>query len=292
VASSRKPPLITIPRIALALALAWVAARYFPIQNLFRSNTSHFVFQARHIPAPDLSSPFGHPYYRYSVIPGGAYSRVELERALSNDSVAAAHYTGFRTQDARIISLEEDRHCYLSYRVGDRVYWTRRLVKLTKGEKLLTDGVHYARARCGNRLQDQPAHESAAVEPDEKAFSAPVPVDVKTEQHTDELDPAPELRFEISTTRIAGLPDSLASLAKPFVPDAPAYNEYVPPEHYKPPIFVEDGTRMISMLPLFAPANVPEPSTAAMTMTALLGFALAFVGVRFKANRQTRSETR
>jgi hypothetical protein len=290
VANSKKPPLISIPRIVLALVLAWVAARYFPVQRLYHPDASHFTFKAKHIPPPDLRSPFGHPYYRYSVIPGGAYSRAELERALQNDSIAGAHYSGFRIQDVRLVKLEQERYCYLSYRIGDHVYWTRRQIKLVKGEKLLTDGVHYARARCGNRLQDRPAQESAVAEPDEKAFSAPV--DVKTEQHNEELDPAPDLRFEISTTRIAGLPESLASLAKPFVPDAPVYNEFVPPEHYKPPIFVEDGSRIISMLPLFAPANVPEPSTAAMTTITLLGFALALAGVRFKANRQIRTESR
>ena len=151
-ANSRKPALISFPRIILAIVLAWMAARYFPVQRLYHPDAPHFSFAAKHIPPPDLSSPFGHPYYRYSVIPGGAYNGAELERALLNDSIAAEHYTGFRTQDARLISLEEDRYCYLSYRIGDHVYWTRRQVKLIKGEKLLTDGVHYARARCGNRL--------------------------------------------------------------------------------------------------------------------------------------------
>ena len=119
----------------------------------------------------NASTPFGHPYYRYSVIPGGAYTAEELKTALAHDPTAASHYAGFRLEKTHIVTLQSDQVRYVSYRVGDRLYWTRRPVTLHKGETLLTDDVHYARTRCGNRVADSPPPQSAAIsEPDEHVF--------------------------------------------------------------------------------------------------------------------------
>jgi hypothetical protein len=90
--------------------------------------------------------------YPYSVIRGGAYSASELVRALDRDPVAAQHYAVF--QRARVHAAESpfSEPVFLSYRIGNAIYWTSRPVRLPHGETLLTDGKHYARARCGNRI--------------------------------------------------------------------------------------------------------------------------------------------
>ncbi len=284
---------ITVPRLVLALMIGWGAAHYFPLQKLLHpANSRSAPFTARKTALPNPAFPFGHPYFPYSVIPGGAFTREELEKALKADTVAAAHYSDFKVSNTRIVKLDSDRMCYVSYRVGDRVYWTRKQIRLKKGETLLTDGVHFARTRCGNRLADRPTEPAISeMEPAEKMFEAPKIVQVLAANATPQLDEAPSLPFEIAGTRITGLPDSLASLADPILPDAPTTSSYIPTpnEHEKPLIFATDGAVAMTGLP-FAyaetpPASgVPEPGTAALGGIALIGFALVGQRVRKRKN--------
>jgi hypothetical protein len=92
------------------------------------------------------------PLFPYSVIPGGVESAQELRNAIEHDPVVAGHYAGFDLAKVRVIRLDRDRMEYVSYRMGDRVYWTNHALRLFKGEKLISDGTLEARARCGNRL--------------------------------------------------------------------------------------------------------------------------------------------
>ena len=94
--------------------------------------------------------------YAYSVIPGGVESAQELLAAARNDSVVAAHYSDFRANAARVITLDHNRAVYVSYRLGNRVFWTNRKIQIHQGETLLTDGTHQARTRCGNRVSEVP----------------------------------------------------------------------------------------------------------------------------------------
>jgi hypothetical protein len=75
---------------------------------------------------------------------------------MAQDPVVAEHYAGFAARRARAAPAQEERRMYVSFRVGESVYWTRASVRLAAGETLLTDGVNLARARCGNRLSLTP----------------------------------------------------------------------------------------------------------------------------------------
>jgi len=96
------------------------------------------------------------PVYRNSVLRGGVRSAEELERRLAADPVAAKHYQGVRAAKLNPAVLEKPKTAYVSYRVGDRIYWTAKPVTLPVGEAVLTDGAETVRARCGNRLSDEP----------------------------------------------------------------------------------------------------------------------------------------
>jgi hypothetical protein len=284
----------TITRVLAAAMLGWLGAHYFPVQRFFsqpQTATLDF-FPVKSIAEPKLaaasSSPFGYPYYRYSVIPGGAHNRTELEAALERDPVAAKHYSDFRAEDTQLVKLDKDRQYFVSYRIGDKIYWTRRALTLHKGELLLFDGVHYARARCGNRLSERvasPQIQTVNAEPEPKIFNAPAPVQMSLAQQVPELDPAPNLPFEISRTRIEGLPAPLTSLAEPYlasdVTDAAGSDvaetvDYVPIRHDRVTLFANDGASPMSMLPIFYPtetppvSSVPEPSTTVLTCLAFL----------------------
>jgi hypothetical protein len=105
------------------------------------------------IPYSDLLRTVGR-LLPYSVIPGGVDSAAELNDAVRNDPVVAQHYSGFDAANSRIISLHRERAVYVSYRMGDQIFWTSRRLLLPKGETLITDGANEARTRCGNRISD------------------------------------------------------------------------------------------------------------------------------------------
>jgi hypothetical protein len=114
------------------------------------------------------------PVYTYSVIPGGVRNRKELKLVLARDPVAASHYKGFDGQAARPVRLDRARQVYVSYRLGNHIYWTSKKVTLPAGETLLSDGTHLVRTRCGNRISEVPAVPTADGEPSEPVLSAPV----------------------------------------------------------------------------------------------------------------------
>ena len=89
--------------------------------------------------------------YRFSVIPGGVYSADELARAQRVDATVRAHYTGFGNAPTLHV-MPAMAYFYVSYRKGDRIYWTSNKRPIPKGELVLSDGKNLARARCGNRL--------------------------------------------------------------------------------------------------------------------------------------------
>jgi hypothetical protein len=114
--------------------------------------------------------------YPYSVIPGGVKDPDDLHNATLRDYVVRRHYSHFDFSNARLTRLTEAREVYLSYRIRDTVFWTRRKIRLRPGELLLTDGKITARAGCGNQISDTAKPEVSEGEPAEDVLDQPVAV--------------------------------------------------------------------------------------------------------------------
>ena len=112
------------------------------------------------------------PTFSYSVIAGGARDARELQRAVEQDPVVADHYRDADMATMRPEILRSDRLAYVSYRVGDRVFWTKRKVRIPSGETILTNGQTEIRARCGNCISMEPLLPTSDEEPDAAAFDA------------------------------------------------------------------------------------------------------------------------
>jgi len=131
-------------------------------------------------PSLMLSAPRPYPQtndrliYPYSVIPGGIRSVEELKSAISHDPLLKAHYRGFNLDRARLIRLTQDREVHVSYRLGNRIYWTKRKLALFKNETLITDGKNTSRTRCGNRISDPPATPISREEPVPEVLDTPL----------------------------------------------------------------------------------------------------------------------
>jgi PEP-CTERM motif len=130
-----------------------------------RGNTSQnlaFLAGGRGV-KPEVGT--GRLVYPYSVVPGGVRDARELREAAERDRTIARHYAGFDYVRARTFELREPRMVYLSYRIGDKIFWTRRQFTLRRGEILLTDGKMTARTRCANRVSAVPEQVISSEEP-------------------------------------------------------------------------------------------------------------------------------
>ncbi len=114
----------------------------------------------------EATRPEGRPVYRYSIVPGGVYSKEDVIAAVKRDPVVAAHYGSVRFQALRVEKLAAPRRVYVSYRQGDRVHWTKHQVQLHAGETILTDGHTMIRARCGNCISREAVDDISEDEPD------------------------------------------------------------------------------------------------------------------------------
>lgn len=102
--------------------------------------------------------------------PGGAYSAEELIAATEADPVVFVQHGAVDRTAVRPVALPRPRHVYMSYRIGDQIYWTRSKVLLNAGEITLTNGDIQIRARCGNRISETAMFPASDSEPDVVEF--------------------------------------------------------------------------------------------------------------------------
>lgn len=114
--------------------------------------------------------------FPYSVVAGGVRDTAELARAIAADPVVAEHYRDIDVTRVRLTTVAVPRAVHVSYRRGDRVYWTRRKVLLHHGETILSDGVREARTRCANQIADEPLGDTAIDEPPIEVLDEPLPL--------------------------------------------------------------------------------------------------------------------
>jgi hypothetical protein len=112
--------------------------------------------------------------YPYSSVPGGVLDRKELTHAVAVDQVVAAHYAAFEASKTTVRTVDKPRAVYVSYRKGDKVFWTAKKLQLAKGETLLSDGQNEIRTRCGNRISDVPQLPVEAKGPSEEELDSSV----------------------------------------------------------------------------------------------------------------------
>lgn len=145
---------------------------------------------AETVAVAETALPENQMVYPWSVVPGGLDSPKAMGKAMAADPVVGAHYAGLQPGSFQPERLAEKKQGYVSYRIRDKIYWTRRMVTLAAGEQVLTDGKTLVRGRCGNLFSETPREPVAplAEEPPEKKMDEPV--------RAAQLMPTPEMRAE------------------------------------------------------------------------------------------------
>ena len=135
----------------------------------FDQRTSEVAANATGIDAVSLPA---RPNYNYSVIPGGARNAQELARAIQTDEVVADHYRDVDPSTMHPQTVSVERMAHVSYRINDRVFWTKKPVRIYEGETILTNGETEIRARCGNAISMAPLLPTSDDEPESTEFDA------------------------------------------------------------------------------------------------------------------------
>lgn len=134
--------------------------------------TSASVGGARAMPVVATTAKPARRVYPYSIVPGGVAGRDDVVRMMKMDKVVAAHYASFEVDKASVTTVSKPRAVFVSYRKGDKVYWTAKKHTLAAGETLLTDGSNEIRGRCGNRVSDVAMLPVEAAGPSERELDA------------------------------------------------------------------------------------------------------------------------
>ncbi len=199
--------------------------------------------------------------YPYSVVDGGVHSVQELRSAVCRDPIVANHYSNFKLDRAKVIEASANGDFHVSYRIGDEIFWTKKRLKVAKGERLITDGTNFTRTRCANMLSEVLPQRTSPDEPSPEVFDTPklLPSDspILTSVMTGQ---------EPSTTSL-GLsePISMPPVIAEGGPPGPGPGPMPPPGPIPPGPIPPPGPR--------PPTPVPEPSTMLLLGAGLIGLA-------------------
>ena len=129
--------MMTVPRKAFLVSilglvlLALSGASYFHAKNTISKQAVSQV-----VAISSLSRAL-RPIYPYSVIPGGAFSPTELRSAAARDPHVGRHYNDFDLRHTRLVTLTADRYQYVSFRVKNHIFWTRKALRIPKEKSFL-----------------------------------------------------------------------------------------------------------------------------------------------------------
>jgi hypothetical protein len=93
-----------------------------------------------------------------------------------SDPAVRGHYAAFDLKNLRRVTLTSDLVGYVSYRYGEKMFWTNKQLRLKAGETVFTDGVHIARGRCLNCYSSMRLMPTRRNEPSESTLNTPVEV--------------------------------------------------------------------------------------------------------------------
>jgi hypothetical protein len=163
---------IILLSVSSSLIGAAVMLRQTPRRSSAESPSPLVAYEMTMVVAPQTRKVFP-----YSIVPGGAQNLDEAKQAM-NDPAVKANYAGVDFTKLRQVKLTRSLSGYVSYRAGEKIYWTAKMLTLRPGEMVFTDGVYLVRGRCLNSYSPRATLPVWANEPSEEALDTPVEMPV------------------------------------------------------------------------------------------------------------------
>ncbi len=224
--------------------------------------------------------------YPYSIVPGGAQNLREAKQAMSDPAVKA-NYAGINLTQLKQVKLATNLSGYVSYRWGDKIYWTKKMLTLRAGETVFTDGQHIVRGRCLNCYSAFPMLPTRPIEPAEKVLDTPVELPETVYSFPKLPVTAPELPMP---------PGELTPVAPPIAPTVvptggkPGRGIWfplipiIPPIHHHPSQPGSPTSPSGPGVPLVPPVTViPEPHYSWVLAIGIFAMVLAYRARRRKS---------
>jgi hypothetical protein len=167
----------------------------------------------------------------------------------------------------------------VSYRWGDKIYWTKKALTLRAGETVFTDGTHIVRDRCLNCYSAMPMLPVRPNEPTAAVFDTPAEMPVTVYSFPKLPVMAPELPIppgELTPTvpvipAVVGSTIGKVGGGRFWFPIIPI----IPPIHHQPGHSPSSPNSPFPPPVIPVPVVVPEPSYAWILAFGFLAIALA-----------------
>ena len=203
------------------------------------------------IQEPGASSEIGDRYY--GLCSKNSIRTVEdFRRTVQQDPLLAAHFAGFRWENAKLGQLDKAVWTFVSYRNGNAIRRTTKPVRLPEGDGYITDGVRTVRTLCCNDYVLAPPPAEAAVaappEPVERVDGPPRRLNKSVEWV--DGPPFQQSTGAVSEESAGAIPGSLEKVSYysvPFyshVPSTASFREFTSSRHkpHEPIVTPEPGT--------------------------------------------------
>ena len=148
-------------RVAIVLSIVFIAVCLLTVSSIiaFKAATPkpEYAYRALDEQEAFVDANFERKGKWYGLCAKNSIHSVDdFRRTVSNDPVLKTHYTDFRWENAKMERLDQAILAYVYYRKDDKIFLTKKPIRLPAGDEYITDGYTRVRTYCCNNYTVAP----------------------------------------------------------------------------------------------------------------------------------------